>query len=146
MDLLQNVVKQYCCFCWETLTSKDLYCRKCKRKKPYTGWLKENLKHKILCHGKYKIIEPLASGGFGITVKACHYVGENFLSIVIILLMLKDKRFNMLVLRKVANTLRDSVYEQILWAIDMLGLSAHFTATKSPLQITHKKTGQRIRQ
>lgn len=49
-----------------------------------------------------------------------------------------------LVLRKVGNTLKDSVYNQILWAIDMLGLSNEFKATSSPMQIVYKPTGQTI--
>lgn len=40
--------------------------------------------------------------------------------------------------------MRDSVYAQILWAIDKLGLTAKFKCTQSPLQCTYTPTGQRI--
>ena len=40
--------------------------------------------------------------------------------------------------------MRDSVYAQILWAIDKLGLTTKFKCTQSPLQCTYLPTGQRI--
>ena len=40
--------------------------------------------------------------------------------------------------------MRDSVYAQILWAIDKLGLTTKFKCTQSPLQCTYTPTGQRI--
>lgn len=48
------------------------------------------------------------------------------------------------VLRQVSNTLKDSVFSQILWAISSLGLDDEFDYIKSPLEITRKKTGQKI--
>ena len=47
-------------------------------------------------------------------------------------------------LRQVANTLRDSVYSQLYWAINMLGLDDLFRCTTSPLEITYLPTGQKI--
>lgn len=52
-------------------------------------------------------------------------------------------------IRKVGNTLKDSVYAQILWAIDKLeetyiGIKDRWKATTSPLQIVNKETGQII--
>ncbi len=49
-----------------------------------------------------------------------------------------------LCLRKVGNTLGSSVYEQCLWAIDMLGVSDLWQAMKSPLTLIYKPTGQKI--
>lgn len=46
--------------------------------------------------------------------------------------------------RKVKDTLKDSVYEQLLWAIEKLGVSDYFSCTTHPLQITYKPTGQKI--
>ena len=48
------------------------------------------------------------------------------------------------ILRQVADTLRSSVYQQILWAISVLGLDNEFQCTVSPLEITRKSTGQKI--
>lgn len=52
-------------------------------------------------------------------------------------------------IRKVGNTLKDSIYSQMLWAIDKLdesypGLKEHWSITKSPLEIKNKDTGQII--
>lgn len=85
----------------------------------------------------HKFTEYCEKGGRG----SCK---SSFLSIAIIWLMVNNPDFNALVLRKVADTLSDSVYEQLLWAIDVLGLTDRFKATKSPLRIIYTKTGQRI--
>lgn len=58
--------------------------------------------------------------------------------------MLGNPTVSSLVLRKVGGTLHDSVFNQILWAIDMLGLSSLFKSTVSPLEITYIPTGQKI--
>ncbi len=47
---------------------------------------------------------------------------------------------NIICIRENQAYLQDSVYEQILWAIDMLHLSDEFKVFKSPLRIKHKKT------
>ena len=49
-----------------------------------------------------------------------------------------------LICRQVKDTLKDSVYAQIVWAIDMLGVSSEFVCKKSPLEIVKKSTGQTI--
>ena len=49
-----------------------------------------------------------------------------------------------LCLRNVKDTLKDSVYEQIKWGIDRLGVSDRFKCTTSPLKIVYKPTGQTI--
>lgn len=49
-----------------------------------------------------------------------------------------------LVLRQVKDTLRDSVFEQIKWGIEILGVSDRFKCTTSPLLITYLPTGQHI--
>lgn len=60
------------------------------------------------------------------------------------LLLIQNKDVNALVMRKVGNTLRDSVYNQVMWSIDLLGIMPHFKAAKNPLEIIYKPTGQRI--
>lgn len=54
---------------------------------------------------------------------------------------LKDPEGNVIVLRKVAKYLRTSVYEQIQWAILMLGVQDEFIFRESPMKIVHKATG-----
>ena len=46
-----------------------------------------------------------------------------------------------LVLRKVGNTIKDSVYAQMKWAIAKLGLEDNFRFKVSPFEITHIPTG-----
>lgn len=57
---------------------------------------------------------------------------------------MKNENMHACILRQVADTLRSSVYQQILWAISVLGLEDEFNCTVSPLEITKIKTGQKI--
>lgn len=54
---------------------------------------------------------------------------------------LDDPHANSICFRKVAKYLSTSVYEQIKWAIYMLGKERQFIFYKSPLRIEHKRTG-----
>lgn len=47
-------------------------------------------------------------------------------------------------LRKVANTIRDSVYAQYLWAIGELGMAAYWDAKVQPMELIYRPTGQKI--
>ena len=51
---------------------------------------------------------------------------------------------NAVVLRKFGNTLRESVFEQIASAINMLGVENLWERTYNPMQFIYKPTGQRI--
>ena len=51
---------------------------------------------------------------------------------------------NVLVVRKVASTLKDSCYSQLRWAINRLGVQEFFKSTVNPLQIEYLPTGQKI--
>ena len=51
---------------------------------------------------------------------------------------------NGLCVRRFSNTLRDSVYSDLKWAIHRLGLDRFFDCTVSPMQITRRSTGQKI--
>lgn len=55
--------------------------------------------------------------------------------------LLKGEKANVVVIRKVANTIRDSVYLKIQWALSKFFISSQFSFTVSPFKITHKKTG-----
>ena len=69
---------------------------------------------------------------------------SSFISVEIILGMMQDPNANALVMRKVAVNLKDSVYEQLLWAIEALGVSHLWKAKLSPLQLSYGPTGQKI--
>lgn len=69
---------------------------------------------------------------------------SSFAAIEIILGMMKDKNANAVALRKVKETLHDSVFEQLCWAIEALGVSQYWETKESPLTITYIPTGQKI--
>lgn len=69
---------------------------------------------------------------------------SSFVSIEIILGMMKHKDANAAVIRKVGLNLKDSVYEQLIWAIDKLGVSDLWIAKLSPLELVYRPTNQRI--
>ena len=69
---------------------------------------------------------------------------SSFISLKIIELLKNNPNMHACIVRKVAGTLRDSVYAQMLWAINELGLNDQFDNTVSPLEITYKKTKQKI--
>ena len=71
---------------------------------------------------------------------------SSFISLVIVILIVMFPSYNALILRKTAKTLRRSVFEQIVWAINKLGLAKRFKVPKSQtaaLPITYvRKNGQ----
>lgn len=77
------------------------------------------------------------SGGRGSLKSSC-------VSLLVPLILLTNPNTHALVLRKVGNTLRDSVYAQYLWAIGELGMAAYWTAKVQPLELVYKPTGQKI--
>lgn len=69
---------------------------------------------------------------------------SSFVSLELLLQMLQNPELNALVLRRNANTIALSVYDQIQWAIDRLDLGHMVTMTKAPPAITFNGTGQKI--
>lgn len=73
---------------------------------------------------------------------------SSFIGITIPLMMMIDAQngiySNAVAMRKVGDTLADSVYTQILWGIEQLGVSEYWEAKVSPLRLTYKPTGQQI--
>jgi PBSX family phage terminase large subunit len=69
---------------------------------------------------------------------------SSFISIVIVLGIMQDRDANGVVFRKVGSDIRDSVFEQILWAIDALGVGHLWEANKSLLRFKYAPTGQVI--
>lgn len=91
--------------------------------------------HKLIDMG---VIDEAVESGGRASLKSS-YVGTE-----LVLQLLKHPDCHALVTRQVGDTMRDSVYAQILWAIDKLGLTTKFKCTQSPLQCTYLPTGQRI--
>lgn len=85
--------------------------------------------------------------------KYTHYVFKggrgstksSFVAKIIPILLMSNSDYNAVILRKVANTLKNSVYNNLLWALDELGIRELFKITVSPLEITFKATGQKIK-
>ena len=69
---------------------------------------------------------------------------SSYISLKIVELLKNNPNMHACVCRKVGNTLKDSVYAQIKWAIRELGLEDEFAYTKSPIEVTYKPTGQKI--
>ena len=92
------------------------------------------LAHDVFRHGHthYDL-----SGGRGSLKSSC-------VSILVPLLLIRNPDAHALVLRKVANTIRDSVFAQYVWAIGRMGMAACWTAKTSPPELVYKKTGQKI--
>lgn len=73
---------------------------------------------------------------------------SSFIALAIILNMMIDAQNGIMshatALRKVENTVANSVFNTFLWATDILGVSQYWKATRNPLMITYIPTGQII--
>jgi PBSX family phage terminase large subunit len=85
----------------------------------------------------HKHTEYLIFGGRGSTK-------SSFLSLAVIYLIVNNPTIHALATRQVFSTVRDSVYAQLVWAVNELGLYDSFKCTTNPLQITYLPTGQNI--
>lgn len=77
------------------------------------------------------------SGGRGSLKSSC-------VSLLVPLLVIQNPGTHACVFRKVANTIRDSVYAQYIWAIGELGMADYWEAKVSPMELIYKPTGQKI--
>lgn len=76
-------------------------------------------------------------------------IKSSFWSEVLIEILENNPNMCAICIRKVGNTLKDSAFAQTQWGIDKLGetypfINKNWKATKSPLEITNKNTGQII--
>ena len=71
---------------------------------------------------------------------------SSFVSLEIVNGIMEDTsgHSNAIVFRYIANTLRDSVFSQIAWAIDTLGVNHLWKSRVSPMQFTYLPTGAQI--
>lgn len=93
--------------------------------------------HEDICQGSHEFYNLPGGRGSG---------KSSFCALELILQIMMDKtaQSNALVVRKWAVTLRGSVFSQLQWAIDTLGVSEHWRSTLNPLQFVYE-TGQVIR-
>lgn len=95
----------------------------------YYGMARDVIDHK---HTHYDL-----SGGRG-------SLKSSAVSLLVPILIVQHPQIHALVLRKVGNTLRDSVYAQYIWAIAELGMAAYWDAKVSPMELVYRPTGQKI--
>ena len=73
---------------------------------------------------------------------------SSFISAEILICMMRDAAqgiySNAIVFRRYGVTVRESVYEQLIWAINALGVSDLWQTGVSPMQLTYLPTGQKI--
>jgi PBSX family phage terminase large subunit len=58
--------------------------------------------------------------------------------------MIKDSNANAICFRQNYSSMKDSIYSQMEWSIDKLGLDGYFKKYKSPLRLVYTPTGQEI--
>lgn len=58
--------------------------------------------------------------------------------------LMREEQSNLLVVRQVMNTHRDSTFAQLKWAQERLNVSEYWSNTVSPLEMVYKPTGQKI--
>ncbi len=68
----------------------------------------------------------------------------SFAALYILRGLMDDPQANAIAYRKVAETLRESVYAHFVWAIGLLGVRDWFRMKLTPLEIEYIPTGQRI--
>lgn len=100
----------------------------------YLGSAFYDLADDVYCHGHthYDL-----SGGRG-------SLKSSAVSLLVPPLMLANPGVHACVFRKVGNTIRDSVFQQYIWAIGELGMAHLWRATITPFELTYKPTGQKI--
>lgn len=69
---------------------------------------------------------------------------SSFISVMIVLDVMQDPEANAIVFRKVASTIGTSVFEQVLWAINMLDVQDLWKTTTNPYRAIYRPTGQVI--
>ena len=97
-----------------------------------------NLKE-LIAPSFYQIHQYLKKGAF------VHYwlkggrgsTKSSFISLELILGMMKDENANAVVLRKVGQTLQGSVFEQLQWAVEVLGVGQYWVSKLSPLEMKY---------
>lgn len=69
---------------------------------------------------------------------------SSFWAIRVLIKLIQNPLSHACILRKVKDTLRDSVYSQLIWALSVLQLTPYFKCSTNPMQMTYIPTGQII--
>ena len=94
--------------------------------------------HEDICQGAHTFYNLAGGRGSG---------KSSFISLELVMQIMKDPTglTNALVVRKWATTLRQSVYSQLQWAINTLGVGQYWKSTLNPMEFRYLPTGQCIR-
>lgn len=87
---------------------------------------------------EHKHTNYIFPGGRGSTKSS--FIG----GILVPLLIIANPTCHAICFRKIGNTLKTSVFAQVQWGLNQLGLNDFFTCHLNPLEIIYKKTGQKI--
>ena len=90
-----------------------------------------------VCAIKHRYRHYEAKGGRGSTK-------SSDISLVVVRLVMEHEGVHALVMRKVGNTIADSVFTQYQWAIAQLGVAEYWKTRNSPPTLTYKPTGQAL--
>ena len=91
--------------------------------------------HRAIRRGK--VGELVLTGGRGSAKSSCA-------AIELLVQLMRHPDCHAVALRRVGRTLRASVWSQLLWAMEQLGLEQEFEASVTRLELVHKTTGQCI--
>lgn len=91
--------------------------------------------HKQVLEGTYSIFHLPGGRGSG---------KSSFVSLELVYGIMQDSTANGIVFRRYASTLRESVFSQVSWAVEQLGVSHLWKGSVSPMQYTYLPTGQQI--
>ena len=69
---------------------------------------------------------------------------SSFVSMELILQLIRHPNIHAVILRKRENRLRTSVYAQMQWAVEQMGLGGRFKMTVSPMEMLYIPSGQKI--
>lgn len=90
-----------------------------------------------VCAIKHRYKHYEASGGRG-------SMKSSVVSLLVVRLIMEHTGIHALVLRKVGNTIADSVFTQYQWAISQLGVAEYWQTRNSPPTLIYKPTRQKI--
>ena len=69
---------------------------------------------------------------------------SSFISLILPVLLLLNPNIHGVIFRKVERDIKRSVFPQIQWGINTLGIADRFRILRSPFEMTYKPTGQKI--
>lgn len=87
---------------------------------------------------QHKYTHYMLKGGRGSTKSSA-------ISSFIPLLIMLNPDTHAVIVRKVGATLKDSVYNQMIWSINKLGISHLFKVYKTPMKLVYEPTGQEVK-